>query len=381
MAKTKIKKDAAYSKVTSFSSRIKGMGSKVKLFRFGKKKTIIIIVLLLIFGVWRYMAYINGGLEVTTSRVVKDNLTESISSSGDVMADKYAAMYFPTPGKVAWINVTEGQSVKKYQSLISLDKTLLDTAYQQAANTLRKYDATVDYVHDSLKNKDKTETFLEKDTRTTAEATKDSAYDAFRAAEYNLKNAVLYAPFDGIVTSFAAGMAVGANVTSATPAMLVIDPSTVYFLSQVGEIDVMKIKNKMKAEIALDAYPNETFVTEVLSIDFAPTTTSTGGTAYKVKISLPENKDMRFRLGMNGDAKFIISQKENVLMIPQNAIVEENDKTYVFIVEDGKAVKKEVKLGIYSIDDVEVLEGLNEGYMVIQRPGSKLKEGSRVKIK
>ena len=344
-----------------------------------KRNLIIIgtIVLVLIF--WRTLAAKNGIVEVETQTVERKTLIESLSASGEVMAEKYASMYLPTGGKIAAISVAEGQVVKKGQGLISLDKTLLDTAYQQARAQLRKYEATVDYVHDQVKNHDKDETYLQKDTRTTAEANKDYYYDAFRAAEYNLKNATLTAPFDGVVTSFSEGLAVGANVLVTSPVFAVIDPSTTYLETEVGESDVVKIKLNQKVIVELDAYPEETFDAEVTMIDFASVLTSSGGKAYKVKVTLPENSDLKFKLGMSGDARFVTNQKDDVLLASQGAVIEENGKSYVWIVTNGQATQKEVVTGGSSIDDIEITSGLSGGEVIIVNPPTKVKEGSKVK--
>jgi RND family efflux transporter MFP subunit len=357
-------------------TNISGFLSLFKSFLTKRNIIIGIVVLLIIF--WRINAARNGGIKIETQTVERKTLVESVSASGEVMAEKYANMYL-SPGKVAWIGVTEGDTVKKGQALISLDKTLLDSMYQQAQNMVRKYNATVENVYDQLKNKSATETFSERDIRTTAEATNDYYYNALRAAEYNLKNATLFAPFDGIVTAFSQGLSVGANILGATPVFIVVDPNTTYIKAEVGESDVVKIKLGQKVSVELDAYPGETFESKVAVIDFANVITSSGGKAYKVRVALPENKDLKFKLGMSGDAEFIVSEKESVLLISQGAVMEDGDKNYVWIVKDEKASKKEVSVGGSSIDDVEITSGLSEGDKVIVNPPANIKEGSKVK--
>ncbi|MFV1917413.1 MAG: efflux RND transporter periplasmic adaptor subunit, partial [Patescibacteria group bacterium] len=113
---------------------------------------------------------------------------------------------------------------------------------------------------------------------------------------------------------------------------------------------------------------------------FSNVVTSTGGSAFPVRVTLPGQNALKFRVGMNGDAEFIISEKTGQLLIPQTALVEENSDTYAWIIEGGKAKKVSIKIGASSINDVEVISGVNEGDTVIIRPPSDLKDGDRVKF-
>jgi len=113
---------------------------------------------------------------------------------------------------------------------------------------------------------------------------------------------------------------------------------------------------------------------------FDSTITSTGGSAYKVRVSFPEQITLKFRVGMNGDADFIVKEKDAQLLVPITAVVEENEDTYVWVVKRNRAKKVEFEPGDSSIDDVEVLSGLNEGDIVIVRPPANIEEGDRVKI-
>jgi len=350
--------------------------------RLGKKKSIIILIIILLFSFWKINSARKAKFTVEITKVEKRKLTESISASGEITADKYANMSFPTSGKIIWLGVKEGDSVKKWQGLASLDKTPLDVAYQQAKSNLRKYEANLDAVYDSLQGKEKTETYSERNTRTTAETLKDYYYDALRTTEYNLKNATLIAPFNGIITNFANGISEGINISPATTIFSVVDPETVYFEADINETDVTKLKTGQKAIIKLDAYPDESFVTKIERISFESITTSTGGTGYKVKVALPENKDVKFRLGMNGDINFIIDEKENIITVPQTALGEEENISYVWVVNPkSRARKTTVETGSSSINEIEITSGLKEGDIIIIRPPNKLKNNDKVEIK
>ncbi len=326
-----------------------------------------------------YSRYQKSALTVETTKVTQGDLIESISASGEVSARELANMSFPTSGKVVYLGVADGDVVKKYQALTSLDKTVLDTAYQQALNMTRRYGATVDNVHDQLKNKDTTETYAERDTRTMAEATNDYYYNAFRAAEYNLKNANLTAPFGGVVANVLSGMSVGANVAGGVTVMTVVNPQSVYFMAEVTEAEIYQVHEGMKVKLILDAYSNEEFQGVVKTVSFGNYTSGTGGNVYKVQISLPDNIGLKFRLGMKGNAQIILKEHHNLLKVDTDALVE-NAETYVWLLRGDRVEKRVVKTGVSSGDEREITDGLQVDNPVVITPAVKLKDGARVKV-
>jgi len=129
----------------------------------------------------------------------------------------------------------------------------------------------------------------------------------------------------------------------------------------------------------LDAYPEEKFESTVESIGILSMVTSTGGTAYKVKIALPKKDGVIFRLGMNGDAEVITNTYSNTLFVPSDSVIEEDSGNYVWVVNGGNRVKKvKVTLGVSSVDKNEIKEGVKEGDVVIVRPPTNLKNGAKI---
>ena len=87
----------------------------------------------------------------------------------------------------------------------------------------------------------------------------------------------------------------------------------------------------------------------------------------------------KFKPGMNGDATFVIGTKENVLLVPATAIVESENKTYIWVVTPkGTADQLEVKTGASSVDETEITEGLADGEKIIVRPPTKIAKGNKV---
>ena len=82
---------------------------------------------------------------------------------------------------------------------------------------------------------------------------------------------------------------------------------------------------------------------------------------------------------MGGDAEIILSEKENVLVIPTEALVQ-REKNFVWTVDsEGKARKKEVDVGLSTDEEVEIINGLEEGEEVVSKGAIGLKEGQKIR--
>ncbi|HLE48776.1 MAG TPA: efflux RND transporter periplasmic adaptor subunit [Patescibacteria group bacterium] len=319
--------------------------------------TIILIVIAAFIG-YKLTVGKNSGKE--KSVVEWGKVTQELVLSGEITADEYAKLGFPTSGDIAWISAKEGDTVKKGMALAKLDTTVLNTYYQQAKATLRAAEATVEYVHDQVKDNDNDETFLQKDTRTTAEVTKDKAYEAFVAAEYNLRNATITAPFAGIVTAVAHPYS-GVFVLASETQIELINPETMYFDVTADQTEVLNLFVGQDVEILLDSLPDDTLKGKIVFISYTPRAGEVGS-VYKVRVGFEnENMDIKkYRIGLSGDAKFILQEKENVLFVPPRFVNVENGKYFVHTSDkDGKVF---VEIGLEGEDRTEITGGdIKEG--------------------
>ena len=155
----------------------------------------------------------------------------------------------------------------------------------------------------------------------------------------------------------------GVNITPAGAEFEVIDPSTIYFSVTADQTDVIKIKEKLSAEISLDSYPDKPISGIVKSIAFIPKTGETG-TVYQVKLTINNsNNNYQYRIGMTGDAVFSLKEIPDVIAIPTTLIKTEGKKKYVFT--DVKKTKRTyIKVGLEIDNQTEVLSGLKEGDVI-----------------
>lgn len=331
---------------------------KFKLFKFTRRRIAVLLITVLIAGgyYWYTQSRKKNGFDV--SEVKRGEVVEELILTGEMKAVNYAELSFETSGKLIYVGVKEGEEVKKGALLGKLDTTTLNAAYQTALNNLRAYNATVENVHDQVKDHSGDETYAQKDTRTAAEVAKDNAYEAVIAAERNLKGASIYAPFNGIV-SFVANPFAGEFVLYSQKQFEVIDPTTIYFDVSADQTEVVELKEGMKARITLDAYDEDVITGEIESIGYAPDSTEVG-VVYKVKVKLDDNMNaVDFRVGMTGDASFVMDKAEDVLYVPSGFIKSDKDGKYLLI--DHGADKVYIELGLEGEEMTQVKGDISEG--------------------
>ncbi len=344
-----------------------------------RRRKLLLFAILTIIALSQIRSFYKADYEVRVIEVRRDTFVDTISASGEVKAERFAQMVFQSPGDIKDIYVSDGSFVKKGERIATIDSTIAYQTYLQAEADLRAREASLAVVYDEIKGNDDDETLEQKETRTLAETAKDKAYRAYVSAQKALSNTTVRAPFDGIV-QYGNNVSIGSYASPATPSFVMVSPETVYFEAEVSEIEVSEIKIDMKSKIQLDAYPNEEYDQRVAMIGITNVTTSTGGTAYTVKVGLPENNENKLRVGMSGDIEFIIEETANTLFVPFSALVEEEGLRYVWMVSDTSRVeKREVKTGNSSIDSVEILSGIAEGDRIVERPPNDMQNGDKVK--
>ena len=130
----------------------------------------------------------------------------------------------------------------------------------------------------------------------------------------------------------------------------------------VDELDILSLQEGQTALVTLDAFPGQSFEGTVSAIHLSGTN-SGGSSKYTAVISLKREQDML--AGMNASVVITLSTKENVLMIPEVALIEEESGVYVYTTYDESSKTfgglTEVTTGVSDGENVEILSGLSEG--------------------
>jgi HlyD family secretion protein len=137
--------------------------------------------------------------------------------------------------------------------------------------------------------------------------------------------------------------------------------------ANVDENDIGSVKEGQIVKLTVDAYPDEPFAGTVLKIH-PEATVQSGVNAFVTEIEVP-NEDGRLMAGMTCEVEIVTKTLEDIVLVPDRAIAQKNDRNFVFVVnEDTKKIEaREVEIGETNYESTEVLSGLEEGEQVIVR--------------
>ena len=192
-----------------------------------------------------------------------------------------------------------------------------------------------------------------------AQAGVDQARAQLELAQYNLANAVLVAPFDGVVNSVTVNVG---EVSSSGSTIVLVNPKDLRLDVSVDEADIARIEVGQKTVVTFDAVPGQTFSGKVVAV--APSATLQSGVAtYLVSISIADPGPVK--PGMTGNASIVYGEQANALVVPNRAIRTQGRSRVVEVLVDGQRESRQVKVGVSNDQMSEITEGLAEGDEVI----------------
>jgi len=189
-----------------------------------------------------------------------------------------------------------------------------------------------------------------------------------------LQNTSITAPFHGeIIKKFVDS---GALISPSTPVATIVHTETLKVVANVLERDIPLVKIGMKAKIRTEAYPDRVFEGKVARLN---TALELATRTLQAEISIP-NRDRLLKPGMFAKIEIVLLEKPRAMLIPKQAVIEENGAKAVFIVRDNQALRTSVVTGLEQDEEVEILKGLSEGDPVVVRGQESLKDRAAVRI-
>lgn len=304
---------------------------------------------------------------IVTSK--KQDIESGITLSGSIDAEEKAQLAFQTSGQLSWIGVKPGDQVKKWQAVAQLDQRILKKQLEQDLNNYLTTKSTFDDTQAQYKNI-KEKYLLTDDMKRILDRTQNTLNNSvsnYEIGELTLKYATLISPIKGVVTDVQQPVS-GVNINPGNASISIINPESIYLRSKIDQEDVNKIKVGDKAILKIDSFSDEKIDSEITYIAFTPVA-GEASTVYQVKFKLPvngKNQDLKYRLGMDGDATIVLSQAKNVITAPIEAIIEDEGKKFVLVkTTDNKIIKKEITTGIENDTDIEIKQGLTDNEQLI----------------
>ena len=392
------------------------MNEKKSFFKKRKKAIIIfcVIAFVALLVIINLQSQREKSIKVTVEKVAKENLTSIISASGEIKPKKNVNISAHVAGRIIKIGVEEGQRVKTNDFLLKLDSVQYEAMADRDRALISSYKAELIRAEATLKKDERyferqkklfEEKLISEEQLEAAKAQYDISKAQHQAIVFQIDQAqaslestldtlsktVYNSPIDGIITSLRVEEGeiamIGTMNNPGTILMTIADLSVMEVEVEVDETDVIGVEIGHRADVRVDALPDQTIegqVTEIGSSALQKATASEESKDFKVIITL-ENPPGSLKPGLSASADIITAEKKDVLAVPISALVlrekedEENTNSDeqeegVYIVENSRVKFLPVKKGIMGEMMIEIVSGLEEGQEIVVGPYSALRQ-------
>jgi membrane fusion protein (multidrug efflux system) len=291
------------------------------------------------------------------------------SGTASLETEEEAVIVAKVGGEVMELRVEEGDRVKAGDVLARLDGDRLRLEMQRAQANLKKleqeYDRNVELHEKGLVSAGAFEGIKYE---------LDSLKAAYNLARLEYSYTDIRSPIDGVITE--RFIKVGNTISANDEAFQVSDMDPLLSYLFVPEKEFRRLKPGQLARMTVDAIPGEIFESSILRI--SPVVDPETGT-FKVTLAVTDPSE-RLKPGMFGRFQIVFDQRENVLLVPRMAVLEDEGQKSVFIVEDGLARRRSIQTGYSMGENIEVIEGLSGDETVISLGQTGLKDGAEVTV-
>jgi hypothetical protein len=185
----------------------------------------------------------------------------------------------------------------------------------------------------------------------------------------------------GSSASASGSLTKGLPVSSGQTLLTLTDVAGLTLTTQVDETDILLVKAGIKANVQLDAVPDANYQGRVTSVGVTPSTSSRGGVSYVVRLSFGSGttadgqRAPRPLPGMSAVAQLQVRTDQGAISVPASAVFRDQGSDSVWIVVDGVAKKRVVRLGAQGADTIAIASGLKVGDTIVIRGADRVREG------
>lgn len=306
-------------------------------------------------------------IAVEVAPVVVVNFSDEASAVGSLKSNETVMLRPETAGRVSAIHFKDGAMVTRGTVLLTLDAAIQEAELQQAKANLALAKSSFKRSEELMVKK-----FLSQQALDSASAALKVQEAAVQLAEAKVAKTRVRAPFNGVIGL--RNVSVGDYVKEGQDLVNIEDIATLRVDFKLPETYLGRLQKGQALEVTTDALAGEPFQAVLDAVD---PMVDQGGRAISARARL-NNAAGKLRPGMFVRARLMFGDRQGVLMVPEQAIVP-GAQPMVFKVVEGKATMAKVRLGVRRAAQVEVLEGLAAGDVVVTAGQLKLKEGVAVR--
>ncbi len=312
---------------------------------------------------------VNATIPIEAAITKREALAGSFTTTGSFSPSREVVVSTEAAGKIVNISVDEGQFVQQGKLLARMEYQTLEADVKSAAANLKKLETDKARYENLVKTGGVTQAQLDEVNLnyTNGEARLINAQE-------RLKDTYLIAPFAGYVNK--RFIENGQYIASGKEAFEIVDLTKMKMVVNVTENQVLRVNQARQIKVSADVYPD---------INYEGSVKFVGATAdinlnFPVELQITNIKDRPLRGGMFGRATFEFPASETSLVIPRAALLGSIESAQVYVVSGDSVMLRSITIGKLFSNNVEVLNGLNEGEKVVTSGQINLTEGAKVRI-
>lgn len=305
------------------------------------------------------------GVSVSTVTVEEETYSLDFSASGTTQAVSELNFVSNVQGRVIAIYADNGKFVKKGEPLLKIESDLLESDYKAS---LAAYEAMLqDVQRFTNSNQAGGVTDQQLDNMKTQLTAAESRLDRSRKM---LEDAVVKSPMSGVINS--RYVELGSLIAPNAPLFDIVNESQLKVIVGVPESKVKLLAKGQSVTLTNTAEQGRTYTGRINYIGIK----TDRGLNYPVEVYL--DRDSSLRIGMYLKVQFADNAERTGVLVPRKAIVGSAKAANVYVVENGKAVRREVALGDMIGDKVEVIDGVSAGDQLIVAGIMNVADGAEV---
>ncbi len=306
---------------------------------------------------------------VEAATVETGEIAAFYTGTASLEAEEEALVVAKTGGVAIEILAEEGQYVEEGQALVKLDDERLTLELSRAEAALSK-------LHRDYERNDE---LFQKNLISAVEYERvKSDYETQKAArdlaQLEVTYATVRAPFSGIISERL--IKKGNMVATHAPTFRLTDFDPLLAVMHVPERELNKLRKGQRAELRLDALYGEVFTGFIKRI--SPIVDPTTG-PFKVTIEV-RDRSRQLKPGMFGRIRIVYDTRTDVLLVPKEAILAEDDESAVYVVRDSMAYRQIVETGYSNDAHMEIISGIEAGDVIITTGQNSLRDSSKVEV-
>ncbi|MEM1247009.1 MAG: efflux RND transporter periplasmic adaptor subunit [Acidobacteriota bacterium] len=309
-----------------------------------------------------------SAIPVEVARVERRSISDYLETNGSLEAENEVDIVSRTMGPIVELNVEEGMFVREGDVLARIDDRELQAQLEIAKVSVEEARLAYERAKVSWEAE-----IISKEVLDQAKSRLDAAAAQIRSSEIQLGYTVIEAPFSGLIIERVIKLA--EHVPNAARLFRLSDFTPLLCEVQLPEKDLGRLRRGQRAYLTVEAFPQKRFDASVLRIN--PVVDATTGT---VRTTLSVNGQNQLRPGMFASVFLQISQHDDALVVPKEALVLESIGDAVFVVTDGVVERREVEVGFSESDSVEILNGLSQDEQVVIIGQDSLSDGTEVTV-